>query len=200
MIAGVSNASIVHVFDHPDGSGVITYTDVSNTTDGAMLQITFNNTSASNMSSLITGLAFDVVDDINSISAFSFVDGDGNDISSYYGIGLDVNSSFVSGNTLVDVEFGTINGVNGGIFNDDGNSGNLSATMFPDIAILILEIDDPADWSLSEINNDILRMQQTGTDGEGSLKLPPVPVPAAVWLFGSGLIGLVGVARRKSRA
>ena len=26
----------------------------------------------------------------------------------------------------------------------------------------------------------------------------PVPVPAAVWLFGSGLIGLVGVARRKA--
>ena len=25
-----------------------------------------------------------------------------------------------------------------------------------------------------------------------------VPVPAAVWLFGSGLIGLIGVARRKS--
>ena len=24
-----------------------------------------------------------------------------------------------------------------------------------------------------------------------------VPVPAAVWLFGSGLIGLVGIARRK---
>jgi hypothetical protein len=27
--------------------------------------------------------------------------------------------------------------------------------------------------------------------------VPEVPVPAAVWLFGSGLIGLVGVARRK---
>ena len=27
--------------------------------------------------------------------------------------------------------------------------------------------------------------------------MSPVPVPAAVWLFGSGLIGLVGVARRK---
>jgi hypothetical protein len=24
-----------------------------------------------------------------------------------------------------------------------------------------------------------------------------VPVPAAVWLFGSGLLGLIGVARRK---
>lgn len=30
------------------------------------------------------------------------------------------------------------------------------------------------------------------------LKLEPVPVPAAVWLFGSGLLGLVGVARRKT--
>ena len=27
--------------------------------------------------------------------------------------------------------------------------------------------------------------------------MPAVPVPAAVWLFGSGLIGLIGVARRK---
>ena len=27
-----------------------------------------------------------------------------------------------------------------------------------------------------------------------------VPVPAAVWLFGSGLLGLVGVARRKKSA
>lgn len=27
-----------------------------------------------------------------------------------------------------------------------------------------------------------------------------VPVPAAVWLFGSGLLGLIGVARRKARS
>lgn len=28
----------------------------------------------------------------------------------------------------------------------------------------------------------------------------PVPIPAAIWLFGSGLLGLIGVARRKVRA
>ena len=44
---------------------------------------------------------------------------------------------------------------------------------------------------------------QSGTPG-GSLDIPwlvsrttVVPVPAAVWLFGSGLLGLVGLARRK---
>lgn len=28
----------------------------------------------------------------------------------------------------------------------------------------------------------------------------PVPIPAAVWLFGSGLLGLVGIARRKKKS
>jgi hypothetical protein len=29
---------------------------------------------------------------------------------------------------------------------------------------------------------------------------PPVPVPAAAWLFGSGLLGLAGLARRKTKS
>ena len=32
---------------------------------------------------------------------------------------------------------------------------------------------------------------------DGDIGASAVPVPAAVWLFGSGLIGLIGVARRK---
>lgn len=37
-------------------------------------------------------------------------------------------------------------------------------------------------------------------DGFTAPGAPAVPVPAAVWLFGSGLLGLVGVARRKAKA
>ncbi len=39
-------------------------------------------------------------------------------------------------------------------------------------------------------------------DGNGNTSgffAAPVPVPAAVWLFGSGLLGLAGVARRKKQ-
>jgi len=34
----------------------------------------------------------------------------------------------------------------------------------------------------------------------GNVVNSPVPVPAAVWLFGSGLLGLAGIARRKNAA
>jgi len=35
---------------------------------------------------------------------------------------------------------------------------------------------------------------------DGAWEPSAVPVPAAVWLFGSGLLGLIGVAHRKGRA
>ena len=33
--------------------------------------------------------------------------------------------------------------------------------------------------------------------GDCSVSVNPVPVPAAIWLFGSGLVGLIGISRRK---
>jgi hypothetical protein len=46
-----------------------------------------------------------------------------------------------------------------------------------------------ATWSFSANNSKTYSMNVTA--------VPAVPVPAAVWLFGSGLIGLAGIARRK---
>jgi hypothetical protein len=43
-----------------------------------------------------------------------------------------------------------------------------------------------------------LNITALGSGGGGGP--PPVPLPAAVWLLGSGLLGLTGVARRKLKA
>lgn len=47
---------------------------------------------------------------------------------------------------------------------------------------------------------DLNGAQINGTWNYDSLAVTPVPVPAALWLFGSGLIGLAGFAKRKHNA
>ena len=57
-----------------------------------------------------------------------------------------------------------------------------------------------ADWGYSGDFNDALANPYQGSKLGMDLRiqLTAVPVPAAVWLFGSGLIGLIGLARRKA--
>ena len=50
------------------------------------------------------------------------------------------------------------------------------------------------------IAGGINSMSITGLINSNGTAESVVPVPAAVWLFGSGLLGLVGVARRKQAA
>lgn len=38
---------------------------------------------------------------------------------------------------------------------------------------------------------------QVSLNGQGLYAVSPIPIPAAVWLFGSGLIGLIGIGRKK---
>ena len=45
-------------------------------------------------------------------------------------------------------------------------------------------------------SNDIFRLDQI-VAADKFITVSAVPIPAAVWLFGSGLLGLIGVARRK---
>jgi hypothetical protein len=47
--------------------------------------------------------------------------------------------------------------------------------------------------------NDAAFNEADGTWTASTFSMTPVPVPAAVWLFGSGLLGLVGVARHKKK-
>ena len=57
------------------------------------------------------------------------------------------------------------------------------------------------DMFLSDITNGDSRFAAHIHDCSGSNScsaVSAVPVPAAVWLFGSGLLGLAGLARRKT--
>ena len=59
---------------------------------------------------------------------------------------------------------------------------------------------NPGDTAVVTVNNATILPTSSAFPGfhpNFSGSLTKVPVPAAVWLFGSGLIGLVGVARRR---
>ena len=96
---------------------------------------------------------------------------------------LDPNNNFATTN---DIRFDSTSA-------DPANWGSFS---------IDLDLSDPA------LNGQILQFgfNTTATNYEDSgvyydnlnfTNVPAVPVPAAAWLFGSGLLGLVGVARRR---
>lgn len=60
-------------------------------------------------------------------------------------------------------------------------------------------------WAFNFYNGHQTTLSKSGTQyvwavRDGDVGASVVPVPAAVWLFGSGLLGLIGVARRQKAA
>ncbi len=62
---------------------------------------------------------------------------------------------------------------------------------------VILQLQNNLLATTESLNETAFIQKKKGGIG---ITVNPVPVPAAVWLFGSGLIGLVGLARRKARS
>lgn len=157
--------------------GVVTFTNEG--VGANQLKITFDNTSLNNNvgpndylnSSLITGIVFNITQDINSASILSFEDKNGLDLTSYWTIGFNVDNETTPDNTTFDVAFETSQGVTGGIYNSASPGSELN-NAFPDIATLIIQINDPNPWNLTNVGDDsILRMQRVGEGGEDSLKI-----------------------------
>ncbi len=54
---------------------------------------------------------------------------------------------------------------------------------------------------LDTLNEQYIALNYLGSDNHGVMLVrTPVPIPAAVWLFGSGLLGLIGFSKRKKVA
>jgi hypothetical protein len=83
-------------------------------------------------------------------------------------------------------------------------TGNTITLFGDDQFVLAISLDninwfEPISWTEGAADSGIYAI--TFTNGVSiSTNVSPVPVPAALWLFGTGLLGLVAVARRKNIA
>ena len=79
------------------------------------------------------------------------------------------------------------------------NSFNSDPRLAIDPAVVTYGVTD-ADWFVAGVGQiKFLGVEASDGSIDGGFELTgyTVPIPAAVWLFGSGLIGLIGIARRK---
>jgi hypothetical protein len=95
-----------------------------------------------------------------------------------------------------------------------GVPGSLTSASQYVVGLIPFGVDNELDSTLGGVQGDIYDAGRiisfsadplTGIIGSGDFTFAaaaasPVPIPAAVWLFGSGLLGLIGVARRRRQA
>jgi hypothetical protein len=118
------------------------------------------------------------------------------------GTGLDIFDDLAGGSAYGAATLTAAGGIDSLI-----NVNLTGANVFTDIDSSLASLDGlfAIGGYLSTIDSDNTEVLFNGTGGPDflmsvlTIETTIVPVPAAVWLFGSGLIGLIGVAMRKSR-
>ena len=159
---------------------------------------------------ILIGVAFLASGTANATTVFAPTDGDVNFILGLFNpsdtilaMFDDSDQSFMGSQLVIDIpEEIAIAVSGGGNFKATGNLGMLTLTG-SDHFILAVSTDGGANWSgntgIVDVGaNSYNVVFSNGTVVEVDVQV--IPVPAAVWLFGSGLLGLVGIARRKKAA
>jgi hypothetical protein len=177
---------------------------------GNTLTITIDNTSpttdsgGNSNSPAITGFGFDISNDVNITSISVSVDGvrsstfggsASQDPNDYWSYSADKGISGGGGppSALLDWLVATTNGVNGGLVNPSSDA-STGSSLFDTTAVFTIVFDgDPGEFS-----DWAMRFQNVGLNGAGSSKVEgtEAPIPGAVWLLGSGILGLIGLGRR----
>jgi len=135
----------------------------------------------------------------------SVVNGTGNDLKLFFtgNNGHFFDLSIFSGTT----SFGTTSYSMPNAAQDNTGTGytGFNSTMIPSDGIFALAVDLTDFGVLDAGSVDMIRVMigdgyttnSAALSFVGAYNVAVVPVPAAVWLFGSGLLGLVGVVRRR---
>jgi len=174
-----------------DGSGVTEILDTGGTTNGVFVDSTsiyWTNSGSvgrvdldgSNSTVLVSGLGYDFPGNPRNITATD-TDLFWTTYDSIYKSDLDgTNSSVLFTSTNASPNLRDLDVLNGIIyFADFAEDGYFSMNLDGTNVQLVLSESDPqgAPWGIDAVS--------------------AVPLPATVWLFGSGLLGMVGMARRK---
>ncbi len=119
--------------------------------------------------------------------------------ASITGVGIETVSTF-SGNTHFDIfgeTYDLIDGLNSPVLSfNNGTAVSFDFTIFDNNPTDILE--PGVDAIIFSGGIDLVQAASKGSIYTGTLTISSVPLPASAWLFASGLIGLVGMQRRKS--
>ncbi|MFN2338990.1 MAG: flocculation-associated PEP-CTERM protein PepA [Gammaproteobacteria bacterium] len=109
-----------------------------------------------------------------------------------------LNGSIIGGSgTVFNKELGVtsidvmITGYDSGVFDPD--------TIIAGRSVFTLQLTDGSNQfsGVTSVQGNSVDQGDFLLSADGNLTLAAVPVPAAVWLFGTGLLGLLGMARRR---
>jgi len=163
------------------------------------------------ISKILLGLAFLASGTANAATVFAPTDGDVNFLNSTLSGGTllamfdDSDQTFIGSRLAVPVP--EIVGFTGPVGGDNFIATNESADTLTltgsDHFILGISTDGGTSWSGDTSVDFMGANSYTVNFSDGSvleIDVSVIPVPATVWLFGSGLLGLVGIARRRKEA